>query len=96
MYRINKDAPAVNNVTDKLARTLGRRMVVTQKGYLGLAPDLAEEGDCVVLVKGGRVPLVLRRIDKGERWELVGDSYVYGIMHGERFEKGRCVDIEVT
>ena len=95
IYRINKDAPAANNVTDKLARTLGRRMVVTQKGYLGLAPDRAEEGNYVVLVKGGRVPLVLRRKDKGERWELLGDSYVHGIMHGEGFEEGRCVDIEI-
>jgi hypothetical protein len=64
-------------------------MVLTDKGYIGLAPRLTEEGDCIALVKGGRVPLVFRS-RSADTWERIGDCYVHGIMHGEAFEAGRC------
>jgi hypothetical protein len=35
-------------------------MVLTGKSYIGLAPRLTCEGDCLALVKGERVALILR------------------------------------
>ncbi|PMD32423.1 HET-domain-containing protein [Hyaloscypha variabilis F] len=44
-------------------------------------PRSLQKGDAVTLFKGGMVPLVIRSL--GDKWELVGDCYVHGIMHGE-------------
>lgn len=56
-------------------------MVRTRKGYIGLGPPFARKGDCVAVLDGGRVLLVLRQ--DGPCWLLVGDTYIHGIMHGE-------------
>ncbi|PVH73536.1 HET-domain-containing protein [Cadophora sp. DSE1049] len=67
---------------------VGRRMVRTEEGYLALVPAGTETGDRVFLLRGGRVPVVLRR--RGERWEVVGEAYVHGIMRGEAWDEERC------
>lgn len=69
----------------------GRRMVRTKKGYLALAPKSTKEGDWIVICKGGQLPLVARK--DGEHWQLVGESYVHGIMNGEAWEAGKCEDM---
>jgi hypothetical protein len=68
--------------------------------FLGLVPGLCEVGDTVVLCKGIKVPLVLRKrdpvaenVEKGEKWEFLGDAYVHGLMDGEMWEEGLCEDI---
>ena len=81
--------------TDMIASLVGRRMVLTRSGYLGLAPGTAEPGDCVAIVKGAKVPLILRPVED-IKWELIGDSYVHGIMHGEAFEEQKCKDMEIV
>lgn len=65
-------------------------MFVTKKGYLGLAPWNAREGDVVAILLGGCTPFLLRRI-RGSRYSLVGEAYVHGIMAGELFEQGNAV-----
>ncbi|KAF9871838.1 heterokaryon incompatibility protein [Colletotrichum karsti] len=64
--------------------TPGRQILKTQSGLLGLAPCEAQIGDEIWLVKGGRMPLILRRSQAGS-YVLVGEVYVHGIMHGEMF-----------
>lgn len=76
-----------------LATIKSRRMFRTSSGYIGLAPTLARKGDEVVLLYGGRVPLILRRVRKSEKWNLIGDCYVHGIMKGEGFAREKCHDI---
>jgi len=69
---------------------LNRRMIRTAQGYIGLASGAARVGDLLSICKGSGVPLVLRRFENSDRWELVGDSYVHGIMQGELFEERKC------
>ncbi|KAF1835349.1 HET-domain-containing protein [Decorospora gaudefroyi] len=69
-----------------------RRMARTQKGYLVLAPRLTRRGDCVVVCKGGQLPLVVRRDGRG-LWVLVGECYVHGIMYGEAWDERLCRDM---
>ena len=65
-----------------LGHTPERRMGVTRAGRICLLPKLSEEGDQVVILKGGRVPVVLR--PKGDGCvQVVGEAYVHGIMDGE-------------
>ncbi|KAN0094266.1 HET domain containing protein [Hyaloscypha variabilis] len=82
-----------------LAHAKGRRLARTQRGRLCLVPAEVEEGDAVVLVKGGRVPLVIRyhRADQDgtHTWKLVGECYVHGLMDGEAFDLDACRDIRL-
>lgn len=62
----------------------GWRFVVTKNGYVGVVPNMTKVGDVVAILKGGRVPFVLRR--SGERdgaFRLVGECYVHCLMNGE-------------
>lgn len=81
--------------------TLYRRLIRTERGYIGLAGNGAQVGDGVVLCRGSRVPLVLRPEAASSstsaparassvRYRLVGDAYVHGIMRGEGFDESRC------
>lgn len=64
-----------------------RRLIRTQKGYIGLAPRYTQAGDHIAILEGGRMPLVLRH--KNGLWELIGESYIHGIMNGEAWNKPR-------
>ncbi|KAM7214283.1 Heterokaryon incompatibility protein (HET) domain containing protein [Rhypophila decipiens] len=80
--------------TQRLARcVVGRRFVRTERGYFGLAAH-ARVGDLVAVVAGGSVPLVIRPAAADPlKWELVGDSYVHGVMYGEAFDPSKCYDM---
>ena len=65
-----------------------RRIFRTEGGYVGLAPCLADVGDKIAILKGGRVAYALRPVST--RWRLLGDAYVHGIMRGEAFKEERC------
>jgi hypothetical protein len=59
-----------------------RKFVTTKKGYFGMAPLMAEPTDEIFVVAGCTVPLLLRPVGN-ERYHLVGECYVQGIMEGE-------------
>ncbi|KAM3073427.1 hypothetical protein ACMFMG_004677 [Clarireedia jacksonii] len=74
-----------------------RRLIVTRDGYLGLAPAASKAGDVVAVVPGCDVPLVLRK--EGERFRVLGEGYVHGIMSGElqeMLEKGTRKMVDIT
>ena len=70
-------SPRVNRI---MFRTIG--------GYIGLGPRSTAVGDSVTILKGARVPLVLR--PSNDRWRLLGEAYVHGIMFGEAFDEDKC------
>ena len=45
------------------------------------------EGDCVAILEGSRWPFLLRPSTDHPSHELVGHSYVHGIMYGEANEQ---------
>ena len=59
----------------------GRCFFTTTDGGMGIGPSCAQSGDVVVMLYGGDCLFVLREV--GERYELIGDAYVHGFMHGE-------------
>jgi hypothetical protein len=66
-----------------------RRLFRTQNGYLGLGPMPAKIGDSVCILKGGRVPYVIRKVsEESSYFNFIGDCYVHGIMHGEAEKLG--------
>ncbi|KAF2823081.1 hypothetical protein CC86DRAFT_409849 [Ophiobolus disseminans] len=62
----------------------GWRFVVTKKGFVGTVPKSARVGDVVAIMKGGRVPFILRKSEgRDGAFRLVGEGYVHGLMNGE-------------
>jgi hypothetical protein len=65
-----------------------RRLVKTAiEEALGLAPDLAKEGDSICILTGCSVPVLLRektnKITNKHYHELIGECYIHGMMDGE-------------
>lgn len=65
-----------------------RRIARTGKGYIGLTPRYTQSGDWIAIFKGGKMPLVIR--PGGRNWQLIGESYVHGIMKGEVWDEEKC------
>lgn len=63
----------------------GRRIFLIRKGYLGLAPSTMDKGDVVALLAGGNTPYIVRPVKK-DKYKLVGECYVHGIMHGQAWK----------
>ena len=66
-------------------RTAPRCLFVTRTGYLGAGPGTAREGHKIFLPLGCSVPLVIRAVR--DKFQLVADAYVCGMMQGEVFQK---------
>lgn len=59
----------------------GRRLAVTNGSYLALVSAGTKVGDRICILRGARVPFILRR--DGSHYVLIGDCYVHGMMLGE-------------
>ncbi|KAF1929954.1 HET-domain-containing protein [Didymella exigua CBS 183.55] len=55
-----------------------RRLIVTQRGYLGYAPHITLEGDLCAIVFGCSRPCLLRAAANENSYRLVGTSFVLG------------------
>jgi hypothetical protein len=64
--------------------TKGRKVFVTQMGFLGLGPAEVEPGDVARILSGGNLPYVVRPLGQNE-FTFLGPSYVHGIMNGEAY-----------
>jgi hypothetical protein len=78
-----------------------RRLVVTDRGYVGMAPIHVESGDVTCVILGFSVPVVLRRRglrdkvgevkqliqSETETYEFIGECYLHGFMNGEALEE---------
>jgi hypothetical protein len=72
--------------------SVNRRLVRTaEKGYIGIFTNQVHEGDSVVLLKGARVPFVMRKCKAvgvpEDAWQIIGDGYLHGAMAGEAWDK---------
>ncbi|KAF2114627.1 heterokaryon incompatibility protein-domain-containing protein [Lophiotrema nucula] len=72
----------------------GRRIFLTESGFLGLGPRILRAGDQVAVFAGGNTPFVIRRITRpqaeagddgtaNQRYQFIGECYVHGLMRGE-------------
>ena len=59
-----------------------RRVIMTERGRLGLVPAETRHSDVVCVMDGVDVPLVLRENDSGT-YLLIGEAYIHGAMDRE-------------
>ncbi|KAN0094196.1 Heterokaryon incompatibility protein (HET) domain containing protein [Hyaloscypha variabilis] len=91
------ESPSIVQVLGSMpVAQLGRRLFVTKTGYIGIGPSTIQEGDEIWVVATCKVPLIVRKCDEDEAitrfaedivyplYTLVGDSYVHGVMDGEK------------
>ncbi|MCJ1262130.1 hypothetical protein MMC22_002000 [Lobaria immixta] len=62
----------------------GRRLITSEKGYLGIANESVCQGDYICIFLGGRMPVVLRPI--GDTYRFIGECYIHGIMFGQAWD----------
>ena len=72
-----------------------RRPLISKLGYVGFAPAHTHPGDFITIMFGVHVPFVLRKRDN-DYYELVGPTYVHGIMDGEFLEQGSLKEMTIT
>ncbi|KAK0669287.1 heterokaryon incompatibility protein-domain-containing protein [Cercophora samala] len=68
----------------------GSRAFISNKGYVGLCPGTADLEDTIFIPSGSHCPYIIRKqavpasaSNAEERWTLLGEAYVHGIMDGE-------------
>ncbi|KAL8947678.1 MAG: hypothetical protein Q9222_006062 [Ikaeria aurantiellina] len=66
--------------------TLRMRLFRTDEGLLGMGPRSTQAGDEAWILQGARVPFVLRPRGENGQYQLIGQSYVHGMMQGEAIE----------
>jgi hypothetical protein len=72
-----------------LAVIWGKRLTETSKhNCLALVPKQTKKGDKICILYGCSVPLVLRKMavdtmEGEDRWVLIGECYMYGMMFGD-------------
>jgi hypothetical protein len=71
-----------------LGNAFRRQLFVTSEGNMGLGPLSMQADDLVVILRGGYVPFVLRKI--GNFYQFKGPAYVHGIMDGEAVETSKA------
>ncbi|KAI0432748.1 heterokaryon incompatibility protein-domain-containing protein [Xylaria sp. FL1042] len=77
--------------TSNLFKNIGRKLFLTETGYIGLGPYHMEVNDNIIVVPGSTVPHVLRPRGTSDiqdhrtmlSWSYVGEAYCDGIMDGE-------------
>ena len=77
----------------------GRKFGITAEGHPGLFPSGTEIGDEIGIILGLDIPVVIRECAKANRrraqqkYLLVGECYVHGLMDGEGLDEGEMEEI---
>lgn len=55
-----------------------RKFSITERGYFGLVPRVAQKGDLCCIVFGAKTPFVLRKTTAAGEYRLAGEAYITG------------------
>ena len=75
-----------NELRGNMLVSVKRRLFHGERACLGLAPQAVGVGDLVCVLHGSRVPCVLRRVEEGNTYELVGQCYYENWMYGDQVD----------
>jgi hypothetical protein len=77
----------INQSVD-LHKAVGRQVFVTSESSIGLGPISMQANDIVVVLRGGVLPFILRKVSRF--YQLIGPAYVHDIMDGEAVETSKA------
>ncbi|KAF5588821.1 triacylglycerol lipase II precursor [Fusarium subglutinans] len=82
------EMPALQELFHRIYNARGLGFHKTGRGLFALIPKITRPGDSLWILKGCRLPVVLRpSVSHNDSYEFVGGGYVYGVMNGEMLEK---------
>jgi hypothetical protein len=61
----------------------GHRLGADAQGIILLLPAAAQEGDCVTVVYGSNLPVLLRPVEDQDQFRLVGQCFMHEVANGE-------------
>lgn len=64
-----------------------RKFLITSAGRIGLGPQTMQKGDVAVILYGCEWPVILRRDEARNVYQIVGTAWIYSVMKGEAVEK---------
>jgi hypothetical protein len=67
-------------------RILRKRLFLGSKQLFGLGSNAVLPGDCICIVHGSTVPLLLRRCENEKEFTVVGQCYYESWMYGEKVD----------
>jgi hypothetical protein len=76
----------LKELTPSAEGCVNHKLVILQERLLALCPSSCQKGDLITMLHGSTVPIVLRRT--GDRYQVMGQCYVEGIMWGEAVDWG--------
>lgn len=65
-------------------KAVNRKFVTTDRGYYGLSPAIARQGDLCCIIYGTRSPLLIRKTSRESHYQLVGEVYMCSKRKNER------------
>lgn len=92
-YGLTHYPDVTKNLQNFESTAKGRRCFSTRSGYLGLSGAFIKEGDEVAYLSGFEVPVLLRRKEVEDAYELVADCYISGLLLREAASKGEIQQI---
>jgi hypothetical protein len=94
--RLSPDLEARNQDLSLQIRRLSqsKTFFCTQGGRIGLGPISTQPGDQICIFYKGFTPFIIHpKPELGSKYQFIGDSYTYGLMHGEALQsETRCPD----
>ncbi|KAF9769782.1 hypothetical protein IL306_012744 [Fusarium sp. DS 682] len=70
------------NAERSFPRATDRRLAMTSRGRMALAPLIDKIDDSCCIIQGMDVPIVLREMENGT-YQCIGETYCSGVMEGE-------------
>lgn len=67
-------------------RLMHKRLLLGRKQLFGLGPDAILPGDCICILHGSSVPLILRRCENAKEYTVMGQCYYESWMYGEKVD----------
>ncbi|PQE28157.1 heterokaryon incompatibility protein [Rutstroemia sp. NJR-2017a BBW] len=99
---VDEDIDAIEHLEDRHWASLinasmpellqGRKPFVSHRGYCGLVPEDAEEGDCICVLFGCDVPVILRKCN--DFYVFIGECHVQGLMDGEAIKAEEAGEVK--
>lgn len=72
-----------HSMSSFLPHSQGRSFMKTAEGYLGLAPWGVKANDILCAPLGCDALIALRPVGSGDQFQVVGESFLYGMVQGE-------------
>jgi hypothetical protein len=57
-------------------RLIGRKVLLTERGYFGEAPNTSQAGDFCAIIFGMRTPVLLRKRGEEGKYQVLGEAYI--------------------